>query len=284
MMYQTGSLVAHMVEHTKHLMRRKRPSRAKVRRLRFHGPNGKPYVRPQHVENAIAGMLSLPHSERAAKAAAACSEALVYFVRRRDDNDEQYHDAFAGELSTRVIDIADWHVRGLREVTGEDIVMKVHWEFMQLILFERPSADTEFLEVAFAFAVKKRTLQLVSQYKSSPWASRDLVLSDPDDNEKDNEQLKRIPDPGPGPEGVLLDEENTEAYKKLYDQARHAITDPRHREAATLHWGHRWPIVSKIRGKDDLVTHFRTTEARIKRWLKQAMKQMRAALGVEVTK
>jgi hypothetical protein len=106
---------------------------------------------------------------------------------------------------------------------------------------------------------------------------RDLVLQDPDDDEMENDQMSRIPDPGPGPEDTVLG-------KKLYEQARNAITDSRHREAATLHWGRGWPLVSKIRGKDDLVSYFRTTETRIKRWLKIAMTQMRAALGVEVTK
>jgi hypothetical protein len=62
-----------------------------------------------------------------------------------------------------------------------------------------------------------------------------------------------------------------------------AITDPVDLEAATLHWLEGWPIASKKR-KKDLVTYFRSTERRIERRLERAMKQMRAALGVEVTK
>jgi len=58
---------------------------------------------------------------------------------------------------------------------------------------------------------------------------------------------------------------------------------PRHREAATLHWIEGWPIQSSVKGRNDLAAYFGTTPGRIKRWLKQALKEMRAALGAGVT-
>src|SRR5215831_1238911 len=123
-MYQTGGPMLLMYEHTKNTMSIKTRSRNRVRRLRFHGPDGKPRRRPETVENDIADMLSLPHAERAARASDACNETLVYFIRRRDDSDEQYFEAFVGELDSRIVDLASRYVVGLPAVTGEDIVEK----------------------------------------------------------------------------------------------------------------------------------------------------------------
>jgi hypothetical protein len=282
-MYQTGRPMLLMYEHTKNSMTRKTRYRARVRRLRFHGPDGKPRRRPETVENDIADMLSLPHAERAARARDACNETLVYFIRRRDDSDEQYFEAFVGELDLRIVDLASCYVRGLPEVTGEDIVGKVQWELRKLVLAETGSARTEFLEVAFALAVKKRTLQLVNLYLSSPWSRRDTVYAEDDDGEMTQRELQRIADGGPGPEGILLDKEEQARCRELCETALAAITNPRHRQAATLHWIEGWPIQSTVKGKDDLATYFRTTPGRIKQWLKQAMKEMRAALGAGVT-
>jgi hypothetical protein len=222
-------------------------------------------------------MLPLPHSEWAAKAPGARNETLIYFIRRPDDASAHYYDPFVEEIDRRVPDIAERYVRGLRKETGEDIVMKVQDEFRKLILAERPSARTEFLEVAFALAVKKRTLQLVSLYLCSPWSRR--VEIDAPDGADDEEAEWRF-DGRPGPEAELLALER----KELCERALDAITDPRHREAATLHWLEGWPVVSKDKDEPDLVSHFRTTEGRIKRCLKKAMAEMRAALGVGVTK
>jgi hypothetical protein len=283
-MYQTGGPMLLMYEHTKNMMSIKTRSRDRVRRLRFHGPDGKPRRRPQTVEKDIADMLSLPHAERAARAPDACNETLVYFIRRRDDTDEQYFEAFVVELDNRMVDLASRYVVGLPAVTGEDIVGQVQWEFRQLVLAERGSAQTEFLEVAFALAVKKRTLKLVNRYLSSPWSRRDTLYAEDDDEEITERELQRIPDEGPGPEGSVLHEEERARCRKLCEAALAGITNPRHRKAATLHWIEGWPIQSTVKGKADLVTCFRTTPGRIKRWLKQALKEMRAALGAGETK
>ena len=259
------------------MTRKKRPSRAKVRRLRFYGPDGKPRQRPELVENEIADMLPLQHAERAAKAPVARNETLIYFIQRRDDASAHYYEPFVEEIDKRVADIAERYVRTLRKETGEDIVMKVQDEFRKLILAERASAGTEFLEIAFALAVKKRTLQLVSLYLCSPW-SRRVEIDAPD--AADDEDAEWRLDSRPGPEAELLALER----KEFSESALDAITDPRHRKAAILHWLEGWPIVSKDKDGPDLITRFRTTEGRVKRWLKKAMEEMRAALGVGVTK
>jgi hypothetical protein len=254
------------------MMKKKRAFPAKVRRLQFHGPDGQPRQRLEAVENEIKGMLPLPHSERAARAPACRSETLVYFIKRPDDSDNRYLDVFAGEIDKRVVDQADRYVFGLPPVKAEDIVRRVQWDFRLLLVAERPSAKTEFLEIRFALAVKTRTLQLMSLYRSSPW-SRQVDIDAPDSEGEWQQET------GPGPEDVLLELES----KERCGTAIAAITDPVDREAATLHWLEGWPIASQ-KGKRDLVTHFGTTRRRIERRLERAMKQMRAALGVEVTK
>jgi hypothetical protein len=254
------------------MMKKKRPSRAKVRRLRFPGPDGKPHQRLEAVENEIKSMLPLVHSERAARAPACRSETLVYFIKRPDDSNNRYLDVLVGEIDKRVVEQADRYVLGLPQIKGEDIVRRVQWDFRLLLVAERPSPKTEFLEVRFAVAVKMRTLQLVSLYLSSPW-SRQVDIDAP---EADGEWQQET---GPGPEDVLLELE----CKERCETAIAAITDRVDREAATLHWLEGWPIASQ-KGKRDLVTYFRTTKRRIERRLERSMKQMRAALGVEVTK
>lgn len=264
-------------------MKKKRRSRAKVRRLRFHGPDGKPRQRPKTVENDIADMLPLPHSERAAKAPVALNETLVYFIKRGDNKSGLYHDAFVAEIDTRLVNLADRYVRRLPQVTAEDIVTKVQGEFLQLILEEPASATTEFLEVAFALAVKKRTLQLVNLYLASPWSQRGYAAAERDDAEITERELQRIPDDGLGPEGALLHKEDQALCKERCEQALAAITDPVDQEIATLHWLEGFPIVSRVRGERDLVTRYRTTRGRIEWRLQRGMKQMRAALAVGVT-
>jgi len=272
-----------MYEAPKHSMtRKKRRSRAKVRRLRFHAPDGKPRQRPETVENQIADMLPLRHSERTAQAPVALSEALIYFIRRPDSKEDAYYDAFVEEIDRRLVNQAGRYVRGLPQVTGEDIVMRVQNEFRKLILAERGSARTEFLEVAFALAVKKRTLQLVNLYRSSPWSRRANAAAEADDEELTERQPQRIPDGRPDPERALLEQENQDVCNELCKKALGVVTDPLDREISTLHWLEGWPIQSKFPGKDDLVTRYRTTKRRIDRRLERSKKQMRAALEVGV--
>jgi hypothetical protein len=265
------------------MIRKKRRSRAKVRRLRFHAPDGKPYQRPETVENQIADMLPLHHSERAAQAPVASSEALIYFIRRADSKEGAYYDALVEEIDTRLVNQAGRYVRGLPQVTGEDIVMRVQDEFRKLILAERSSARSEFLEVSFALAVKRRTLQLVNLYRSSPWSRRANAAAEADDEELTERQLQQIPDGRPDPERALLEQEQQDIRKELCEKALGAITDPLDREIATLHWLEGWPIQSKFPDEDDLVTRYGTTKRRIDRRLERSKKQMRSALGVGVT-
>jgi hypothetical protein len=284
-MYVSAFSALYMYIATKNPMKKtQRRSGAKVRRLRFYGPDGKPYQRPETVENDIAEMLSVHHSQRAGRAPFALNESLIYCIRRRDNNDEQYHEVFVGEIDKRLADHAGRYVRKLPQVQAEDIVTKVQHEFRELIFAERGSARTEFLEVAFALAVKKRTLQLVNLYWSSPWSRRSNAAALDDDEEITEQELQRIHDRSPDPEAALLDKENQALCKQLCERALDAITDPLDREIATLHWLDGWPIASKIRGEPDLVGKYRTSRGKIEWRLERGKRQMRAAVGVAVTK
>ncbi len=103
------------------------------------------------------------------------------------------------------------------------------------------------------------------------------------DDEESDRELQGIPEKGPGPEGALLDKEEQALGMEMCKTALGAIQNPLLREAARLYWIDGWPVVSKIRGEDDLVGYLRKSEAQIRRGLKQAMQEMRAALGVGVT-
>ena len=74
-------------------------------------------------------------------------------------------------------------------MTAEDIVTRVQLDFLQLLLAERGSRDTDFLEVAFALAVNRRTHKLVRQYMSSPWSRLDnSIMAGADDDEDEIER------------------------------------------------------------------------------------------------
>lgn len=261
-------------------MKKKRRSRAKVQRLRFFGPDGKPYERHPKTEDNIAELLPLPHAQRAEQAPFALTETLVYLIRRADSKSGPYYDALCAEISKRLVGQAEYYTRELPEPKASDIVMKVQSDFERILFAEHGSARTDFLEVAFALAVKKRTLQLVNLYLSSPWTQQSKAAAD--DEESDRE-LQGIPEKGPGPEGALLDKEEQALGMEMCKTALGAIQNPLLREAARLYWIDGWPVVSKIRGEDDLVGYLRKSEAQIRRGLKQAMQEMRAALGVGVT-
>lgn len=167
--------------------------RGKVRLLRFQNPDGKTYRRRDRAELQIAEWLPLSHSERAARAPEALLETLVYYVRRKDSTDEEYYSALFDEIGKRITHTAGSRVRGLPPVTAEDIVTRVQWDFLQLLLAERGSRDTDFLEVSFAQAVIRRTHKLVMQYKSSPWSRLDNgIMAGADDDENGIERLKLV--------------------------------------------------------------------------------------------
>ncbi len=176
-------------------MKKKRRSRAKVQRLRFFGPDGKPYERHPKTEDNIAELLPLPHAERAAKAPFALNETLVYLIRRADSKSGPYYDVWCDEISKRLVGLAEYYTRELPEPTASDIVMKVQSDFERILFAERASARTDFLEVAFALAVKKRTLQLVNLYVSSPWTQQSKAAADDEETER---ELQGIPEKGPG--------------------------------------------------------------------------------------
>ena len=90
-----------------------------------------------------------------------------------DETDEEYYGALFDEIGKRITRTAGSRLRGLPPVTAEDIVTRVQLEFLQLLLAEWGSRDTDFLEVAFALAVTRRTHKLVRQYKFSPWSRLD---------------------------------------------------------------------------------------------------------------
>lgn len=252
-----------------------------MRPLRFYTPEGKPYRRREGVELEIEEWLLLHHSERAARAPGALPETLVYFLRRNDETDEEYYGALVDEIGKRITRIAGSRLRGLPPVTAEDIVTRVQLEFLQLLLSEWGSRDTDYLEVAFALAVTRRTHKLVRQYKFSPWSRLDnSVMAGADDDEDEIERLELVPDRAPGPEAVLLEGENQSLISERYEKALAAIEDERHREAAILYFVEGWPVISRNADKNDLVTHFGVSETQMKRWLRRGRMQMRKVLEV----
>ncbi len=248
-------------------------------------PNGISCERAKTLDEQIAETLQLPQAERIAQVLRLPPEAMVYFIRRKGRADEEFFAALLQELMRWIVQRARLYVRGLPKSTAEDIVKRVELDCVTLLLDQTGSRDADFLEVSLGVFVDRRTLNVVKAYFSSPWSRRsEFVAAGRDDDDDEIERpIELAPDPRPDAEAALLESKRLDACMELCTTARGFITNPRAREAVSLHYLEGWPIRSTVRGKDDLVSYFRVSEGRIKRWLAQAMKEMRAGLQIGVT-
>jgi len=231
------------------------------------------------VQTEIGRILRLPESDWIAEAKDLQNETLVFLTRQIRRADEELYTRLLQELSKRIIRLARRWVRGLDRITAEDIVLKVEIDILEFVLTEKPSRKTDFLEIAFAQAVERRTIDALRKHNNSPMGHRGEILTDATD--EDGDAIERAADDRPGPEAILLQLEDEARRPELLRKACDAVKDPRHVEAAILHYGHGWPITSKDPTKSDLERQFQATPGQIKYWIAAALKAMREAIGVE---
>ena len=101
-----------------------------------------------------------------------------------------------------------------------------------------------------------------------------------DDAGESEQPLELLADPRSTPEGMGLALQDEAHRRELFRTALCAITNPRARTAVVLHYIRDWPIECNDGSKPDLVHRFNETAKQIKQWLRQAMREMRAAMGV----
>ena len=256
-------------------------SAARTRRLASSKASGKPLERWGDIEAEIERMLGLHESEWIAEAGDVQSETLVFLIRYIRKGGQEVYSRLVRELSRRIAHLVNGFTQNLdNEAAAEDIAMKVEDHIMGLVLTEEATRQSDYLEVAFTKAVKRRAIDAVRRYKTS-WmgAHRGEVVPNGGDMDLDEfEEVERpiefARDPGVSPETIVL---RADLIQKAYD----ASEDPRYLEAVILHLGHGWPIESADPDKEDLVRHFNATARQIKYWIAKAMQAMREAVGVQ---
>ena len=226
--------------------------------------------------------MHLPESDWIAEAKDVHNETLVFLIRHIRRADEELYSRLLQELGKRIIRLARRWVWGLDRTTVEDVVLKVEIDILETVLVEKPSRNTDFLEIAFAQAVECRTIDALRKHNNSPMSHRGEIVTDGSDEVGDEIErtIELVPDDGPGPEVILLQLEDEARRPELLRTACNAVKDRRHVEAAILHYGYGWPITSKDPTKSDLERHFQATPGQIKYWIAAALKAMREAIGV----
>jgi hypothetical protein len=168
----------------------------------------------------------------------------------------------------------------------EQFIENIELQLLERILTKEPSREQSILEVAFGLALKNLALDEFEKFKNSTAGNigdldidRSLV-DGTEEGESIDRPIEFVADVTSGPEEILLQLDLQQHHHRLLDKALKAVSNPRHREAAILHWGHGVAIDSSKRGKDCLTRRFRKDARQIKHWLDTSMRQMRAALAI----
>lgn len=247
--------------------------------------DGRPYVRRPDVEEQICRVRETdpatwpdlakapPGSDGRLK-----SETIVHLVRILRKRGES---TVAGQLIEQLIrragKITRTWAKGFDQTTTEEIVLEVGGRLIEFILAETPTRQSEFLEAAFATAVKRRTLRRVDQLQNQPRTyqfARPTDAGDESDGTATN-PLEAAPDGEPSPEEVAIAWETSDVLRSYVG----AISNPKHREAVILRFFQGWPIESNDENRPSLCTHFSRSPRQISTWFTKAYEEVRAAAG-----
>jgi len=253
----------------------------KIRLLRSRTLDGKPYRRPERVEAEIAEIMSLRQHERAERLPYLQNETLVYVIRRMRLSSKSVYGRFVRELTQRIARIAYRHTCGLKKVTRLDISSNVEIRIMTLVLADKPSRKTEILEVAFARAVEKLTLNTVRSYEHSPWAHMaDIPTPADEDNDEEVERpIEQAVDNRDGPEIQVIQSTEDARRAQQVATAYAAVKDQLDLKALKLHIVDGLPIGSKDPDKPDVISELGESRGRVNYRISRAFKQIRKVFG-----
>ena len=242
-----------------------------VRPLTMTTEKGKPYTRSPAVEGQIAETLYWSDADLLGKHKSLLNETLVYNIRRFREHDDHMCGVLLHELGQRTTRIVKAAIRGLDRLGKADIAMQVEVEVMELAIAPEPSRKSEFLEVAFTQAVKRRSINLREQfngtvqahrgrYKPSPWLDLD------EQEKKRKRPLEFVPDIRNGPETALAAFQDEQFREQAYDIVRAALEgeDDRLLLGFRLHVVDRWPLWSADSDMPTVARHFGLTHGQAK--------------------
>lgn len=242
--------------------------------------DGCPYVRHADTEEEVSEALATEPANW--KPCDLSSECIVHLIRTQiGQSDKTVMGRLLEVIMRRTTRIATDNSKGFDQVRTEEIVTKVGEEVIGLILADAPSRKSEFLEISFRLAVKRKTLNLVESKRAEPRQVRlKSPSSDSDDTTGKSASAGHEPeDPGPGPVDVAIESEELALTGDQIRVGLAAITDERHREAIILHYLHGWPVTDKDSNTPTLENHFRVSDRTIRKWFERAKAEMRFAIG-----
>src|SRR5207244_1623346 len=211
--------------------------------------DGKSYERPAHIREEIGRILSLPRSRWVAEAKELQNETLVFLVRRTHRVNDEVCGDLLKQLQKRIRERTRPFAVGLHDLDKEELLSNVEIRVLELVLTEERPRKHDILEVAFAQAVDRLAQDLLKKQSKSLTFNRAEI--DADCTDEDEEEAERpiefVPDPGPGPEDIVLDLDDRFHRHRLLRKALRAVKDPRHLEAAILHYAYGVPITSAKR-------------------------------------
>ena len=241
----------------------------------------KHFTRFPDVDEEIQRVRILPPSHWVRGKTGFHTETVVFLVRQivlqvvPDDGEVTGH--LLMESSKRTIRTANWCAQGLDETTIELIVTQVEEETRALIIGEPGSTAYEYLEVAFASAVKARSIDLIRKHNIRPLGGLrgELPVFVADDAiAADANPFELVADDRAGPEAALLLDEKQALEPELLKRAFAAVDDPRDIEALLMYYG-GYTL-------QEVADYFGETLGQMKYRRKRALQAMRQALGVEI--
>jgi len=248
--------------------------------------SGHRYVRPAHIQAELRSIVPLDPSEWIGRAENFQNETLVCLIRLTHDGHPPVCGILIEELRRRITHRAEKFCCEMDEYDQEQFVSDVEMQVLELVLTKQPSKEREILEVAFGRAMRNLALNQLKKFKNSTAGNiADMAVDYTNvDGAEEGDEVQRpiefLPDATSGPENILLNLDMRKQRHRLLRKALKAVSNPRHREAVILHHAHDIPITSCQRGKKCLTRQFRKDARQIKYCITTAMKQMRAALGI----
>jgi hypothetical protein len=251
--------------------------------LRSSTQTGERYKRAAHNESQIREALSRPPAELPAQACHLENEVLVFLIERTHGVKPAVCGALMQELQQRIRAGVLRYTQELDQVDQETVSLNVEMRIFELILIKKVSRKRDFLQVAFGQAMQRLAMEELEKLANSPMGNVTEIapVRDEDDDEEIERPIELVADEGPGPEDILLNLDDTNARHRLLRKACKAVPDRRKLRAVILHYCQDIPISSARRGEQSLSKIFRKDPDTIKHWISTAMRQMRAALGVQ---
>ncbi len=237
--------------------------------LTYSGRDGKRYKRRAEIETKIIEMVQKRPSEWLESADSLPAEVLVYLIRAIADDDRGLAGDLIHRLSRTIQSVARRWAKGFNQDETEEIIQAVTGSIIELVLAERPSRQSEFLEMAFSRKVKGKTLNEVA--KSRPLTSQVSLTGN-------DETTLEVPDERINALEALLKNEGLALLRK----AEGKIRDPRHFEALVLRYGYDWPIESEDPAEPTLSKKYNISPRQIRNWIVSGLETLRAALGVKL--